>query len=174
MPSCTRKRFVHTQVWPALRYLAAIAPSTARSRSASSNTMKGALPPSSIETFFMVEADCCMRSLPTSVEPVKVIFLTVGLEVSSAPISRAEPVTMLTAPSGTPACSHSTPQARAEKGVCEAGLSTIVQPAASAAPSLRAIMEDGKFQGVIAPTTPTGSLVTRILRLGHGEGITSP
>jgi len=42
---------VQTQVWPALRYLLAIAPSTALSRSASSKTMNGALPPSSSESF---------------------------------------------------------------------------------------------------------------------------
>jgi hypothetical protein len=174
MPSWTRKRLVHTQVWPVLRYFAAMAPSTARSRSASSKTMKGALPPSSIETFFTVFAACSIRSLPTGVEPVKVIFLTSGFPVSSPPIALAEPVRMLTTPSGMPAAWHSTPQARPEKGVCVAGFRTIVQPAASAGPSFRAIMEDGKFHGVIAPTTPTGSFVTRMRRFGHGEGITSP
>ena len=47
---------MQTQVWPELRYLATIAPSTAVSMSASSNTMNGALPPSSIDTFFTVTA----------------------------------------------------------------------------------------------------------------------
>src|ERR1700760_4135995 len=65
-------RFAHTQVWPMLRYFDTMAPSTAESRSASSNTMKGALPPSSSETFLTVFAHCFMSSLPTSVEPVKV------------------------------------------------------------------------------------------------------
>ncbi len=37
-----------------------------------------------------------------------------------------------------------------------AGLTTIVQPAASAAPALRNIIELGKFHGVIKPQTPTG------------------
>jgi hypothetical protein len=46
----------HTQVWPALRYLLTIAPSTALSMSASSNTMKGALPPSSRLIFLIVGA----------------------------------------------------------------------------------------------------------------------
>jgi hypothetical protein len=174
MPSWTRKRLVQTQVWPALRYFAATAPSTARSRSASSKTMKGALPPSSIETFFTVFAACSSRSFPTGVDPVKVIFLTNGFDVSSPPISRAEPVRMLTTPSGMPAAWQSTPQARPEKGVWVAGFITIVQPAASAGPSFRAIMEDGKFQGVMAPTTPTGSLVTKMRRFAQGEGITSP
>lgn len=38
--------------------------------------------------------------------------------------------------------------ARQEKGVSAGGLMTAVQPAAKAAPSLRVIMAEGKFQGV--------------------------
>ena len=76
-------RLAHTQVCPALRNFDAIAPATARSRSASSNTMNGALPPSSMPTRFTVRAACSMRILPTSVEPVKVIMRTSGLSVSA-------------------------------------------------------------------------------------------
>src|SRR4051794_16003702 len=130
MPSCTKKRLVQTQVWPELRYLATMAPSTALSMSASSNTMNGALPPSSIDTFFTLDAHLVISSLPTSVEPVKVSFLPAQFEQISSPISPAEPVTTLTAPFGKPASSHSTPQAKPEYGVCEAGLITAVQPAA--------------------------------------------
>jgi hypothetical protein len=54
----------HTQVWPALRYLLTIAPSTALSRSASSNTMKGALPPSSRLIFLTVGAHWRARMRP--------------------------------------------------------------------------------------------------------------
>jgi hypothetical protein len=39
--------------------------------------------------------------------------------------------------------------ARQEKGVSGGGLMTAVQPAARAAPSLRAIIREGKFHGVI-------------------------
>ena len=38
--------------------------------------------------------------------------------------------------------------ANAEKGVSGEGLITAVQPAASAAPNLRVIIAEGKFQGV--------------------------
>jgi hypothetical protein len=68
-PLCTISRFAHTQVWPALRYFDAIAPSTAASRSASSNTMNGALPPSSSETFLIVAAHCAISVRPTSSTP---------------------------------------------------------------------------------------------------------
>src|SRR5687767_15856780 len=83
-------RLTQTQVWPVFRYFDAIAPSTAASRSASSNTMNGALPPSSSDSFFTVSAHCFIRSLPTSVEPVNDSFLTSGLAVSSLPMSRSE------------------------------------------------------------------------------------
>jgi hypothetical protein len=45
---------------------------TAISISASSQTMNGALPPSSSDGFFTVPAHRCISNLPTSVEPVKV------------------------------------------------------------------------------------------------------
>ncbi len=44
----------------------------------------------------------------------------------------------------------------AVSGVSSAGFSTTVQPAASAGAILATSMGSGKFQGVMAPTTPTG------------------
>ena len=77
-------------------------------------------------------------------------------------------------PFGTPARSASTASASAEYGVCVAGLSTIVHPAASAGPALRVIIAAGKFHGVIAAHTPIGSLVTTMRLSGWWPGITSP
>src|SRR3954470_15212858 len=153
-------RFAQTQVWPLLRYLEIIAPSTAASRSASSNTRNGALPPSSSDTFLMVWALWFISTAPTSVEPVKLILRTRLLEVSSAPISLALPVTILITPLGTPARSANSANAKAEYGVCVAGLMTTVQPAASAGAALRVIIAAGKFHGVIRPHTPIGCLIT--------------
>ena len=174
MPACTYSRLVQTQVWPWLRNLAKTAPATARSRSASSNTMQGALPPSSIDTRFTVPAHCASSCLPMAVDPVKVILRTLSLSVSAPPISRADPVTMLTTPAGTPACSAIQPHTNPDSGVAVAGLTTVVHPAASAGPILRASIEDGKFHGVIAPTTPTGCLVTIIRRPFTADGMISP
>ena len=56
-------RLAQTQVWPMLRNFETIAPSTAASRSASSNTMNGALPPSSSPTFFTVPARLAHQEL---------------------------------------------------------------------------------------------------------------
>ena len=46
-----------------------------------------------------------MSNLPISVDPVKLSFLTMGLEDSSPPISAADPVTQENTPAGIPASS---------------------------------------------------------------------
>ena len=71
-------RLAQMQVWPAFLKPEATTPAAAVSTSASSNTMKGALPPSSSETRFTVSAAPAISDLPTAVEPVKPIFLTVS------------------------------------------------------------------------------------------------
>ncbi len=151
-----------------------MAPCTAASRSASSKTMNGALPPSSIDVRFTVPAHCCMSSLPTAVEPVKVSLRTLGLPVSSAPISRVTPPRILITPAGIPARSASSAIASADNGVSFAGLHTTVHPAASAGAIFRASMAFGKFQGVMHATTPTGCLITTTRLSAAGPGIVSP
>ena len=136
--------------------------------------MKGALPPSSRPSFLIWSALWRMSTRPISVEPVKVIFFTIAFEVISAPIARALPVTTLKTPFGIPARWPSSASARAENGVWLAGLSTMVQPAASAGPALRVIIAFGKFHGVIAATTPIGCLITTMRLSDAGLGITSP
>ena len=49
----------------------------------------------------------------------------------------------------------------------------MVHPAARAGATLRAVWVSGKFQGVISPTTPTGSL-TRLMREPLGRVKDSP
>ena len=163
-PSCTYRRLAHTQVWPALRYLLTRAPSTALSTSASSKTMKGALPPSSRLIFLMVGAHWAARMRPTSVEPVKDRWRTTSLSHSTWPMAMercASALSTFSTPGGMPARKASSAQARAESGVASAGLMTTGQPAASAGATLRVIMAMGKFHGVMAAHTPTGCLSTR-------------
>ena len=136
--------------------------------------MNGALPPSSRETFLTVDAHCAISNLPTSVEPVNEIFRTVGFDVSSPPTSAAAPVTTFRTPFGMPARSPSTASASAEKGVCDAGLATTVQPAASAGPTFLVIIAMGKFHGVMQPTTPIASLMTTMRLSRACEGMVSP
>lgn len=140
-----------------LRILATIAPSTAASRSASSKTTNGALPPSSIEVRTTVSAHWARSSRPTAVEPVKDSLRIRPPRSSGSHTSPAlEVVTTFSTPSGSPASLRIAASARLESGVCGAGLSTIVQPAAIAGPILRAPIASGKFHGVISRQGPTG------------------
>src|SRR5262249_42436275 len=138
-------RFAHTQVCPVFRYFEARAPSTAASRSASSNTMNGALPPSSIDAFFTVFEHCSRSTLPTWVEPVKVILRTIGLEVISPPIAEELPVSTLSTPLGMPARSPSSAIASAEYGVAVAGFPPLGQPGAGPGAPLPRVLAVGEI-----------------------------
>ena len=135
-------------------------PATAASRLASSNTMTGALPPSSSDSFLMLGAHCAIRMRPTSVEPVKLSLRTTGLSHSTLPTCAASPVTTCNTPAGMPASCASLASANAVSGVCSAGLTMMVQPAASAGATLRVIIAAGKFHGVMAAHTPIGCFTT--------------
>lgn len=91
-------RFAAMQTCPALRSPDAMSPVAAASRFASSNTMNGALPPSSMLTRLSVAAERSMRYLPTFVEPVNPILRTVLLDRSASPIAEASPDTTLRTP----------------------------------------------------------------------------
>ena len=134
--------------------MASTTPSTTLSRSASSKTMKGDLPPSSSDSFLPVPAVATRMMRPTSVDPVKAILSTSGCSTSAAPV-RPSPVTMFTTPGGSPASRQISAKSSAVSEVNSAGLSTTVFPIASAGAIFHASISRGKFQGMICPTTPT-------------------
>jgi hypothetical protein len=124
---------------------------------ASSKMMKGQFPPSSRVVFFRPSAQSFATSLPTLVykdskprgpriywehrlhtEPVKVTFLTRGClhnaSLSGGVFSRLV-VRTLNTPFGNPACSANRAKLKTDSGVSGDGLTTIVQPAARAAPA---------------------------------------
>ncbi len=143
--------------------------------SASSKMMKGALPPSSIEVFTTVSAASRSRIRPTSVDPVNDSLRTRGsLSIAETTAPDFREGSTLTTPSGTPASASRPPMASAVSGVSEAGLSTTVQPAASAGPILRVAIAAGKFHGVTSTETPTGCRMTRILFAPEGACISTP
>ncbi len=86
----------------------------------------------------------------------------------------ASPTTTLNTPAGMPARAANTARASAVSGVCSAGLTTAVQPTARAGATLRVIMAAGKFHGVIAAQTPTGSRVTSRRLSALLDGTISP
>src|SRR3954454_16906189 len=133
--------------------------SSARSRSASSNTITGFLPPSSKCTRFKVGAPCAMIAEPVALSPTKPIALTDGCSVSAMPASSPMPCTVLSTPSGTPACLTSFANRSAVTGDHSAGLCTTVQPAASAGAIFQVESMNGVFHGVMTPTGPIGTRV---------------
>ena len=116
----------------------------------------GDLPPSSSVTRFSARPALAPISRPTAVEPVKAILSTPRWSTSAAPVSPSPVMTLMT-PGGKPASRASSPIRRALSGVCSAGLSTTVQPAARAGAIFQAAISMGKFHGTIWPHTPTGS-----------------
>ncbi len=122
----------------------------------SAKKMFGDLPPSSTVDGIRFSAAYCMMSRPVVVSPVKPILAMRGLEASALPISPPGPVTMLRTPGGTmsPITSASL---RIDHGVGDAGLTTVQLPAASAGAIFHAAIRSGKLNGMIWPTTPSGS-----------------
>ena len=99
---------------------------------------------------------------PTGGDPVNVMSATSGWSTSALPTSPPPPVTTLSQPGGRPHSSSSrSASAMAENGVWLAGFSTTGQPAAIAGASLCATRFSGKLNGLIAPTTPTGTRRTK-------------
>jgi hypothetical protein len=119
------------------------------------------LPPSSSVQGLSLSAASLPTSLPTAELPVKVYLSTWGLAVSARPVS-APPGTTDSTPAGRPASANTSASALTLNGVSTAGLSTIVQPASSAGPSLLQARNIGTFHAATAPTTPIGSRSTRV------------
>ena len=80
---------------------------------------------------------------PARVDPVNEIMSTSGWRTSASPTVSPKPVTRLNTPFGRPAASITSASAKALKGAISEGLSTTVQPAASAGASLSAIWCSG-------------------------------
>src|SRR5881275_2082716 len=102
MPSCASSRDPAQHTCPWLNQIASTTPSTTLSRSASSNTRNGLLPPSSSDSFLPDPAVAWRMMRPTSVEPVKAILSTSPCATNSPPVWPS-PVTTFSTPGGSPA-----------------------------------------------------------------------
>ena len=100
------------------------------------------------------------RCLPTGIEPVNDTFRTASLASRCSDTSAGTPNTRLSTPAGTPASAKQRTISTQAPGVSSDALRMSEQPAASAPPILRAGVSTGKFHGVNAATTPTGSETT--------------
>ena len=135
------------QVCPVAAKMPETTPLAAASRSASSKTMFGDLPPSSRVTLAMWSAASFMTCLPVSVEPVKATLSTPGWRTRAHPVVGPKPVTTLKTPGGKPASSKSLANSSVEAGVCSAVFTTKVQPAARAGASLQVEQEERRVPG---------------------------
>jgi len=95
---------------------------------------------------------------PTLGLPVNVTLSIPGWVTSACPVS-APPVTRLNTPGGNPISLISSDKRIADKLANSDGFITTVQPAARAGATFIAYIITGAFQGMIAATTPTGSLM---------------
>ena len=127
--------------------------SVAWSRSASAKMTHGDLPPSSIDRPLRCGAAAAMIVRPVPVSPVNEMRGTPGCATSAAPATSPMPCTRLNTPSGRPALVMISGSRLADSGVHSAGLSTTVQPDASAGASFQVASMNGVFHGVIRPAT---------------------
>jgi hypothetical protein len=86
-----------------------------------------------------VSAALRATSMPARVEPVNDTMSTSGWVLMATPTVGPSPSTRLNTPGGTPAASMISATMWALSGATSLGLSTIVQPAASAAATLQPI-----------------------------------
>mmetsp|Transcript_16867 Transcript_16867/g.42800 ORF Transcript_16867/g.42800 Transcript_16867/m.42800 type:complete len:232 (-) Transcript_16867:68-763(-) len=90
----TKMRVPLLHTWPLEYQLASMAADTASRTSASSNTMSGDLPPSSIWIFLRVGAASAQMADPVAISPVNDTLEMPGWRVSSWPVSLAPRMTL--------------------------------------------------------------------------------
>ena len=142
--------------------------SSARSRSASSNTITGFLPPSSKCRRLSVGAAWAWISDPVADSPTNPIALISGCSVSARPADSPRPCTVFSTPGGRPASRAISDSSAAVQGDHSAGLCTTVQPAASAGAIFHVDSMNGVFHGVITPTGPSGDRLEKFMWCSSG------
>jgi len=152
----------------------AVQPFTALSKSASSNTMNGDLPPNSSDTGARLCAEFAMTWRAVAGPPVKLTRRTNACDVSARPHGSPWPVTMFTTPSGKPASANNAPNSSSAADACSDAFNTTVLPAANAGPNFTATKNNCEFHGATAATTPSGSRSVNTNKSGLSMGKVSP
>ena len=164
-----RKRLAAMQDCPLLTVRAATAAAMAVSSEAEGMTMKGSLPPSSRTDFLMSHPACAAMARPVDSLPVTV---TAATRSSASTISTwlASMRSVWKLPRGKPARRTRASMASAHWGTLEACLSRPTLPAIRAGARKRKTCQKGKFQGMTARMTPSGSQRTVASRGGASSG----
>ena len=152
----TMARLVDVHHCPAQAKAALATLSTEMSRSASSRTTAGFLPPSSSCVRVRDLATLCCILFPVSVDPVNEIASTMGFVIISSPTVEPPPVIRFRTPRGRPASIKRSTNAFPALGVKLAGFMTTVLPLINAGVHFRPGTLKGKFHGQMIETAPNG------------------
>ena len=161
----TTNRLAARQLWPPLRNRERTAEATATSRSASPSTTNGSDPPSSSTLFFTAAPAAAATADPARSLPVSVTAATRGSSISvtvTAGTSGSATTRARSTPAGTPAARNTPSMARAHPVTLGECLSRPVLPASRAGAAKRMTCQNGKFHGITARTTPSGSYATQL------------
>ena len=153
-------RLGEMQLCPALRNRPRTARWATRGRSASASTTNGSDPPSSSTDFLISRPAIAPTALPARSLPVMVTAPTRGSAISrsvTAGTSGSATSSVVNNPSGSPAADRMSWQASAAPVVFGECLSSAALPAINAGAANRNTCHSGKFHGITASTTPTGS-----------------
>ena len=105
--------------------------------------------------------------MPAPTLPVSVTAATSGSSIT--PATRSLPITSVrNRPAGSSASRHTASISSAQPVTLEACLSSTALPAMSAGAAARKTCQYGKFQGITASTTPSGSKATKLRRASVG------
>src|SRR5947209_80795 len=115
----------------------------------------GPLPPSS--SSWVLPAARAATSPPVATEPTNPIAWTPGWLASASPATGPAPGTKLNTPGGGSVSAMISVSSAQQAVVVGAGTHTTALPAASAGANSSAPIVYGQFQGLITPTTPSGT-----------------
>ncbi|KAH3678782.1 hypothetical protein OGATHE_000051 [Ogataea polymorpha] len=113
------------------------------SRSASSNTTSGDLPPHSSDTFLRFAAALCITLAPVAVDPVNATLSRSGCSASLWPATEPSPETTLNTPAGNPASLTYCANSSSDSGVSSLDLITNGHPHANAGQNFHPDIESG-------------------------------
>ena len=132
------------------------------------------MPPSSKLTCDKLCEEFLIICLAVSGPPVKAILSTKLCCVNAFPQGSPKPVIIFTTPLGISVFSIILANSKSVTGANSDALTTTVFPIASAGASFTAVSSICEFQGIIAATTPIGTLVVVTCMSSLSIGITVP
>ena len=111
---------------------------------------------------------------PVATDPMKPTAATPGWPASASPATGPGPGTKLNTPAGASSAAMISASRAQQAVVVGAGTQTTALPAASAGANSSAPIVYGQFQGLITPTTPSGTRVDSTRRPADTDGGISP